>query len=192
MIKKIVALAATSLLLASCSVVGIRNAEEAPYEVVKDEGAIEVRRYSPIIMATTRVDGDYDESSREGFGRLAAYIFGDNRTSEDIAMTAPVLQERVGSEWWMAFVMPSSYTMDSLPAPLDPTIKTTEIPSRTVAVIRYSGILSQTAIDLHAFQLQAWIEANGYQALSAPRSAGYDPPWTLPFLRRNEVHVDIG
>ena len=107
-------------------------------------------------------------------------------------MTAPVLQERVGSEWWMAFVMPSSYTMDSLPAPLDPTIKTTEIPSRTVAVIRYSGILSQTAIDLHAFQLQAWIEANGYQALSAPRSAGYDPPWTLPFLRRNEVHIDIG
>jgi len=92
----------------------------------------------------------------------------------------------------MTFVMPSSYTMDSLPAPLDPTIRTTEIPSRTVAVIRYSGFLSQAATDRLAFELQAWIEANGYQALSAPRSAGYDPPWTLPFLRCNEIHIGIG
>jgi effector-binding domain-containing protein len=91
----------------------------------------------------------------------------------------------------MSFVLPVGYTLATAPVPLDSAIVLKEIPSKKVAVLTYSGYLSEQVIDEKTNELKSWLAANNYQAISSPRSAGFDPPWTLPFLRRNEVHIDI-
>ena len=204
--KQLAALALIGPLLASCTVFGIRSAEEAPHEVLAEDGNIQIRRYRAAIVAETVVDGNYDETGSTAFNRLGGYIFGKNKkrqkiamttpvvreeTSEKIAMTVPVLQERSGRTWTMTFVMPAEYTLETLPEPLDPDVILREQPPRTVATIRYSGSLSEERIDAKAAELRAWLKENGYKAVSSSRSAGYDPPWTLAFLRRNEVHIDV-
>lgn len=193
-------------LLAGCSVFGVRDAEQAPYDVLVDAAPIEVRRYPPLLVARTTVDtADYDEASGVGFRRLAGYIFGDNRQGEEIAMTVPVLQQPSGLEiamtapvlqqpsadgWRMSFVMPAGYTLDTLPKPNDDLVELGVQPEKTVAALRYSGFLNSDT-DRRIERLRTWITGNGYRAASPPRLAGYDPPWTLPFLRRNEIQIDV-
>ena len=92
----------------------------------------------------------------------------------------------------MAFVMPSTYTMETLPRPLDDSITLREVPTAQVAVWRYSGGTSAETIARLGQELLTWIEMQaGYEVMSKPRSARYDPPFTLSFLRRNEMHVAI-
>jgi hypothetical protein len=196
----------TSLFLAGCTVIGIRSSEEAPYQLVLESGDIQIRQYQPVLVAETVIDASYAESGNIGFKRLAGYIFGDNvqkqkmamttpvlreATSGNIAMTAPVLQQKVGNQWVMAFVMPSNYTLETLPEPLDARVVIKQLPAKKVAVLRYSGSLTLEAIAEKSKLLTEWLVQNHYQQLSPTRSAAYDPPWTLPFLRRNEAHVDI-
>ncbi len=202
----IVLLLLSTFLLAGCSVLGKRTAEEAPYTVIKSSGEYEIRRYEPMIVAETTMGGDYRSTSGKAFSKLAGYIFGGNKAesniamttpvlqeqaSEKIAMTAPVIQEKKGEKWVTAFVMPRKYTMETLPKPLDKDIVLREIPAETVAVIRYSGLHSEKNIRKYAEKLSDWIVQNGYRPASKPRAASFDPPWTLPFLRRNEVQIDI-
>jgi DNA gyrase inhibitor GyrI len=91
----------------------------------------------------------------------------------------------------MSFVMPPEYNLNNLPEPLDPLVNIKSIVSKKVAVIRYSGSLSEEMIKEKAHQLNAWLQQKSYKTLSTARSAAYDPPWTIPALRRNEVHIDI-
>jgi hypothetical protein len=159
-----------------------------------------------VIAETTLEGNDYNTASGKGFNRLAGYIFGKNRLkasikmtapvlqeqrSEKISMTAPVLQQRNKGNWTMAFVLPEGYTLESAPEPLDPEVKLSEVPPATVAVVRFSGLHSSSNLEKYGRQLSAWLEKQGYRALSEPRLASYDPPWTLPFLRRNEVQITI-
>ena len=196
----------TTVLLAGCSVFGIRTADEPKYQVLSDYGHIQVRHYSAMIVAQTEVNADYKNSSSQGFQRLAGYIFGGNKKQQKIAMTAPVIQEqeaenmamtapviqqKSGSVWLMAFVLPKGYSVSTAPAPLDPAVVIQEIPGKKVAVIQYSGRLSELGIEEKSEELKNWLTKQGYQAISPSRSAAYDPPWTLPFLRRNEIHIDI-
>lgn len=191
---------------AGCSVVGIRTIEEADHKTLVRDGIFSVRQYSDAVIAETFVETDYRESGSIGFRRLAGYIFGKNkrnekiamtapvvqeRTSEKIAMTAPVLQEKSSRGWRMAFVLPSKLTIDTAPEPLDPNVTVRKAKGKKVAVVRYSGRLREARIESNAAKLKQWIEANGYRAISEPRSAGYDPPWTLPLLRRNEVQIEV-
>lgn len=202
----IVLLLLSSLLLAGCSVLGKRTAEEAQYTVLKSAGEYELREYEPMIIAETTMEGDYRSTSGKAFSKLASFIFGGNRTdssidmttpvlqeqgSEEIAMTAPVIQEKSGEKWVTAFVMPREYTMETIPKPLDKDIVLREIPGGKVAAIRYSGLHSEKNIAKYSEKLNQWIQENGYRPVSRPRAATFDPPWTLPFLRRNEVHIDI-
>lgn len=204
---KTVMLMLTSLLFAGCSVLGKREAAEPPYEMLKHDGAFEVRRYGPMVIAETFLDEEsYSAASGKGFNRLAGYIFGKNRSKTSISMTAPVLQER-GSEkismtapvlqqpnkggWSMAFVLPEGFTLASAPEPLDPEVKLRELPASTVAVVTFSGLHSAANLEKYGRRLQAWLEKQGYRAISEPKLASYDPPWTLPFLRRNEVQIII-
>lgn len=195
-----------SLFLAGCSLVGIRNSAEAAYTVMLQDNEIEIRTYQAQLIAETLIEADYADSGSIGFNRLAGYIFGNNRKqekmamttpvyreqqSEKIAMTAPVIQQKTANQWRMAFVMPSEYTLSTLPEPLDPLVKIKTVPGKKVAVIRYSGSLSEEKINQKARQLSEWLNQHDYKMLSQPRSAAYDPPWTLPALRRNEVHIDI-
>lgn len=209
--KKLALVAITSLFVSGCTVFGAAAAEEPPYEVIRSDGAIEVRRYGELLVAQTAVEGAYDEVGGAAFRRLAGFIFGDNTTREkvamtapvlqqpeagaaegtEIAMTAPVLQEPDGETWIMTFVMPSEFTRETLPEPNDPQVKIATIPPRTVATIRFSGLMGEKKVDRYSAKLSRWLEEHGYRAVSEPRSAGYNPPWTLPPLRRNEIHIDI-
>ena len=196
----------TSLMLAGCSVLGKRTANEPPYKVIAEEGDFEIRQYGELIVAETVVEGSYGQTSGAAFSRLAGYIFGKNRAkqkiamtapvmqepvSEKISMTAPVIQEKKGNAWVMSFVMPEGYRLETLPVPLDDAVKLRMLPGKKVGVIRYSGLHSEHNLRNFAEKLTGWLEKNGNRVLSGARSASYDPPWTLPFLRRNEVHIDI-
>ncbi|MCG8342263.1 MAG: heme-binding protein [Chlorobiales bacterium] len=202
----VVLLLLSSFLLAGCSVLGKRTAEEAQYAVLKSEGEFEIRRYEPMIIAETTIEGDYRSASGKAFSRLAGFIFGGNKAessidmttpvlqeqeSEEVVMTAPVLQKKSGEKWVTAFVMPRKYTMETIPKPLDKDIVLKEIPADTVAVIRYSGLHSEKNIRKYSEKLNEWIVREGYRPVSGPRAATFDPPWTLPFLRRNEVHIEV-
>ncbi|MCX6177899.1 MAG: heme-binding protein [Chlorobiales bacterium] len=196
----------TSLMLAGCSVLGKRTANEPQYKVLAEDGDIQIRQYGELIVAETVVEGTYGQTSGTAFSRLAGYIFGKNRAkqkiamtapvlqesvSEKIAMTAPVIQEKKGSAWVMAFVMPEGYTLETVPIPLDPAVKLRQVQGKKIGVIRYSGLHSENNLRNYAEKLTMWLEKKGYRIVSGPRAASYDPPWTIPFLRRNEVHIDI-
>lgn len=190
----------------ACSVFGSRNEETPRYQVLIAEGDKEIRQYSPYVVAKTEVNGEYDSTQNEGFRILAGYIFGDNKSkskiamtapveqakSEKIAMTAPVEQVKSGTGWTMMFMMPSQYKIDDLPLPNDPRVKFEEIQSKTVAVIRYSGSRSEKSNTKKTEELFEWLKTKvEYVVDGSVRSAGYDPPWTLPPFRRNEMLVDI-
>ena len=136
---------------------------------------------------------------------IADYIFGNNapkqnvamtapviqQPSEKIAMTAPVIQESAGNSWKIRFVMPQSYTMDTLPKPNNDAVKIENIPSKRFAVIQFSGMASEDNLKEHVDALNEFIQGRNLNMLSQPTYAFFNPPWTLPFLRRNEVMVEI-
>ena len=188
--------------------------EEPKFESLRLEDNIEIRRYVPVIVAETFVDGDMDSATRRGFQRIADYIFGNNERiamtvpvvaepqdkAEKIAMTVPVSIEpqeaaatrMVGAQRWrIHFVMPSQYTLATLPKPLNPAIGLREIPARTYAVLTYSGSNTASTVQERTDQLLAWLQAQGIAPIGQPQLARYNPPWTLPFLRRNEIQQEI-
>lgn len=196
-----------SLLSTACSVFGVRDLETPGHEVLLSEDGKEVRAYSSYLVARTTVEGSYEESGDKAFQRLFGYISGKNRTTgEKIDMTAPVLQEKRGgkiemtapvtrergeSGWIMAFVLPSVYDLQSAPEPADPKVELAQVPPRTMAVLRYTGFTSAEKIARLGEELEAWAQDKGYEPVSGPVSARYDPPWTIPFLRRNEVLLEV-
>jgi hypothetical protein len=180
--------------------------EEATYTVIMKEENFELRQYEPHIIAETMVEGDFDKAGNEGFRRLFKYISGENQKkqsiamtapvsqdagSEKIAMTAPVSQERTGGQWRIAFVMPSEYTMDTLPQPVDPKVILRQAPARRMAAITYSGSWSKARYEEHKALLEAFIQKQKLQPLGEPVLARYNSPFTLWFLRRNEVLVPV-
>jgi len=196
----------TRALSTAGTLVGVRTSPEPKYQLLADHGDIQLRAYPALIVAETVVASDYEAAGKTGFYRLAGYIFGGNRqqqqmamttpvfreaTGEKIAMTAPVLQQAQQDAWTLAFVMPATYTLDSLPLPLDPLVTLKQIPAKKVAVLRYSGRLTPATIQENSQRLLDWLQQQSLYPVSIPRSAAYDPPWTLPALRRNEIHVDI-
>lgn len=197
----------TGLWQAGRSLMGIRTTPEPRHDVLSRDDRFEIRAYPPLWVAQTVVTADYRDAGRIAFNRLASYIFGGNTTrqglpmttpvfreaaGECIAMTAPVLQQPDGKTWTMSFVMPEAYDQDTLPIPLDANVVLKQLPARKVAVLCYSGALDEKAIARHSEELLAWLARQSLKPLSPPRSAAYDPPWTLPMRRRNEIHADIG
>lgn len=196
-----------ALLVLGGALVGpiLSNVEQPKYTVVERRGNIEIRDYAPIIAAETEVTGDRREAISDGFRIIADYIFGNNdsakkvamtapvtqQASERIAMTAPVTQQGDGDSWRVAFIMPSEYTMETLPKPNNPAVKLKQIPAKRFGVIRFSGMGRQDSLDRHGGELEAFLQAGNFTALSPPTYAFYNPPWTLPFLRRNEVMIEI-
>ena len=180
--------------------------EEAPYTVVEKANSFELRRYQPYIVAETLVEGDFKTVGDEGFRRLFDYISGNNRTkqsipmtapvsqeaaSEKISMTAPVTQEQAGGKWRITFLMPSTYTMETLPEPLDPKVELKKVPGRLVAALRYSGTWSKSRYEQKEADLRAIIQARGLKQVGEPVFARYNPPFMPWFLRRNEVLISV-
>jgi hypothetical protein len=197
----------SGLLLAACSVIGVRSGTEEPrFESVGRNGAVEIRRYGPRLAAETTVAAGSETAARsEGFRRLAGYIFGGNRsaasiamtapvaqTSEKIAMTAPVATTAAGAgSWRVQFFMPASATRESLPLPNDPTVRIIEVPGETVAVLRYAGIANAEVAARQRAALLTALAKGPWRAAGAPFDWFYDPPWTVPGLRRNEAVVVV-
>jgi hypothetical protein len=165
--------------------------------------AIEIRGYAPYIVAETVVEAEsLKEASNQGFRRLAAYIFGENRTREKMDMTAPVGSEKMamtapvgtvseGGRYTISFVMPSKYTLETLPMPIDTQITIRQIPARRVAAITFSGFWSESNFSERTEKLRSWLKSEGLEAASIPQIARYNMPLTPWFLRRNEVLVDL-
>jgi hypothetical protein len=182
--------------------------EEAKYAVIEKSGAFELRAYNPKILAETSVAGSLDEASSIGFRLIADYIFGNNTStensnekismttpvtitpkSEKSSMTAPVSIEQSGEQWLMNFVMPSQYTLASLPKPNNPAVTLREVPASNYAVICFSGFAGEDKIARKTADLLSWLNSKGIAPIGKPELARYNPPWTLPFLRRNEIMV---
>ena len=181
------------------------NVEKPDYKVIQSEQNIEIRQYEPMIIAEVEVDGKREDAIRDGFRLLADYIFGNNtvqqvismtapvqqKENQKIAMTAPVQQQSMGKSWRMSFVMPSKYSIDSLPVPNNNRVRLKEILTKKFVVIEFSGTNSNENVTEHENQLMNYIEANQIKIIGSPKYAFYNAPWTLPFLRRNEVMIEI-
>ena len=165
--------------------------ERARYKTVRRERNIEIRDYTPMIVAEVELSGDREEAIRQGFRTLADYIFGNNTAMRAIAMTAPVTQQGDAENWQVRFVMPARYTTDTLPKPIDPAVTLKHLEAKRFAAIRFSGNAREAGLRRYAERLDAFLRDNNLRPLSAPAYAFYNPPWTLPFLRRNEVLIEI-
>jgi hypothetical protein len=183
------ALLAPPLFLAACVSAPV---EEPVYSLRQSDGAFEVRAYAPTIIAETTVGGDAVGSRFEGFGPLADYIFAKERDGEKIAMTAPVTQHATTRDaWTIGFTMPADYSMESLPAPVSPEVKLTRQPAQTMAVLRFTGLATDRDMVEAQRTLMQKVAAAGLVSKGEPVFAFYDPPWTLPFIRRNEVMIEV-
>jgi len=183
--------------------------EEPKYTVLEKTPPFELRAYAPMILAEVQVEGDLDEASSQGFRLIAGYIFGQNQVSEKIAMTVPVAVEEQApksakiamtapvniesnaGKWTVSFVMPSEYTMESLPKPLNPRVQLRQIPAVKRAVIIFTGFNSENKVAEKTLELEEWMKSKNLQAVGVPKFARYNPPWSIPFLRRNEIMIDV-
>ncbi|MGB8315578.1 MAG: heme-binding protein [Aestuariivirga sp.] len=183
----------------------VSNVEQPKYKTIEADDNIEIRDYPPMIIAEAEVAGERGEAISKGFRIIADYIFGNNsaaqkvamtapvtqQASEKIAMTAPVTQQGDGHTWQVRFIMPAGYTMETLPTPKNPAVKLKEIGGKRFAVIRFSGMAGEDSLKRHAEELKQFVDRKSLNPVSAPAYAFYNPPWTLPFLRRNEVMIEI-
>lgn len=166
--------------------------DEPGYEVERVVDDIEIRRYEPRVEAHTRfATVDFDEVRERGFRRLAHYIFGGNAAQHELAMTSPVTIATRGAAHTMAFVMPPGFSRRDLPQPDDARIELVDVPSRRVAVMRYRGGYRARVVERHAAELRAKVAALGLTTRGEPMFAGFDPPSTLPLLRRTEIWLEL-
>jgi hypothetical protein len=185
---------ALALMALSILVLGAGQAmaiEEARYTVLEREDNFELRQYQPQIVAETLVEGNFQEVGNAGFRRLYDYISGKNRKQQAIPMTAPVSQEKVGEKWRITFLMPARYTLETLPAPLDPQVRITQIPGRLMAALSYSGTWSQARYAAREKELKDRLGRKGLKIAGEPVFARYNPPFLPWFLRRNEVLIPV-
>lgn len=188
--------------------------EEPAFTVSQKEGDFEVRSYPTLVAAQVSVSGTRDEASNAGFKLLAGYIFGGNTRKQSIAMTAPVVQApsqaQGGSEkiamtapviqsaapgqagaWTVRFIMPSSYTLDTLPTPNDAKVQLMQLPPARFAAVTFSGLAREEDVALRTAELNNYLTTHRLRAAGQPALARYNPPWTPWFMRRNEVLIPL-
>ncbi len=196
-------------LLTACSVVGVRSGTEQPrYDVVAHlADGVEIRRYAPRLAAETTVDGTEYSARSTGFRRVAGYIFGGNRggariamtapvavapAGERIAMTAPVAQARdPDGRWTIRFFLPAGLAEADAPVPNDDRVRIVAVPAETMGVLRYTGSTSADAVARARARLLAALSGSAWTPQGEAVSWFYDPPWTLPPLRRNEAAIPV-
>ena len=186
------ATALAAMLLTGSAVLAV---EEPAYETVAECGDFEIRRYPAAVGAVSRVSGDFDAAGNQGFRALARYIFGGNGADEEIAMTAPVAQSTVdGAEdaWNVVFYMPSGRAVDDLPSPTSTDVELRRIEPKTVAVLEFSGFWTEQRFRDREMSLRQMLAERSLPDGGRALWARYDPPWTLWFLRRNEIWIELG
>ena len=180
--------------------------EEATYQVVVDEDQLQVREYAPQIVAEVVVEGDFEDAGNMAFRKLFKYISGENTSNEKIAMTAPVSQQQRGEKiamtapvsqqaqddgWAVSFMMPADYSLDTIPAPSEPSIKIRAIPAHRMAAIRFSGRWTKKNYEKHLAELKTWAKTRELVVSGEPVWARYNSPFALWFMRRNEILLQV-
>lgn len=181
--------------------------EEPDHTVVVEGDRFEIRAYDPMIVAEVEVTGDMGRASNSGFRFVADYIFGNNTAQAKIEMTAPVVREPVsqkidmtapvlrepaeGGNWMVAFIMPSEWTMDTLPTPNNPAVTLREVPGEVMAAAKFRGGGSMSNFARREAELRDWIEAQGYEVTGPARYAGYSGPWVPAPVKRQEVLIPV-
>jgi hypothetical protein len=193
--------------------------EEPHYDVLVSQAPFELRHYAPTLIAQTVVNGDMDTASSKGFRLIADFIFGNNLAvgsqqaakiamtapvtmepqSSKIAMTAPVTTEPLSSntsiagasQWRVHFVMPSQYTLANIPKPNNSAVTLSELPRKYMVVQRYAGFNTLARVQEKTNETLAWAKQQSLQVIGQPQLSRYDPPWTLPMFRRNEIMVEV-
>lgn len=188
------------ILPALVSGVTLMATERPSYTVERRASGIEIRQYRPYIVAQTDVEASMERAGNEAFRRLGGYIFGANGTGQKIAMTAPVAMSPLpestevaarGKGFRVTFMMPSSFTLASLPPPKDSRVTFAEVPARRMAALAYGGNWSEARYQAHLEKLQAALAAEGLKAVGAPVWARYDSPMMPSFMRTNEILVEL-
>ncbi len=192
------------LFLTSLTVMAI---EEPEFISIEKKDAFEIREYQPKLIAQVLVNGTFDSASSKGFRLLADFIFGNNKTnegskkidmtapvvtrdaSEKIDMTAPVVSEETERGWYISFNMPKQYSKDTLPIPNNPEVKIIEVPKEKFAVITFSGLVREKKYAEMLNLLNEEMRKRNLEPQGPAILARYNPPWTLPFLRRNELMI---
>ena len=192
-----------ALLIAAPSAMAI---EEPAFQVVRKIGAVEVREYSPYVVAEVLISAEAADAGNAAFPILAGYIFGKNTGQKKFAMTAPVTQSARPMKLKMTapvtqsaaqggfvvqFVLPRDVTLDSAPEPLDARVKLREVPAHRVAVIRFSGFWSYANYNQHLAELQQALRSANETWSGEPLYARYDAPFMPWFLRRNEIWLNV-
>lgn len=181
------------VLAAAASVVSSRASaglETPAYEVLRADGAFELRRYPEMVVASIDRTGSRGAAVQAGFSPLARYIFARDRAGPKIAMTAPVLQGAGERGWTVSFIMPSAMAREDLPLP-NGDVRLEDVPARVVAAVTFTGFWRDGSFDTQAERLRAWLAAEGVSVTGAPEYGYYNDPFTLPFLRRNEVLLEV-
>jgi len=205
--KRMLVTGALCFFLVSFALIGpvMSDVEKPEYEVLSSNNFIEMRKYAPMIIAEVEVKGTRDQAIGNGFRILADYIFGNNiaqksiamtapvqqQNHEKIAMTAPVQQQSDGDMWKVSFVMPSAYDLDTLPQPKNKKVKLKHIATKHFLAIRFSGTNSDRNVEAHQDKLMLYVQDHKFKTTGTPKYAFYNPPWTLPFMRRNEVMIEV-
>ena len=201
-------MAASKIVVAAAALIaatGCTQVSTPRYDLLSKEQGYEIREYGGYLVAETTVPGSYREALNAGFRILFDYISGNNASAQKVQMTAPVLEERpvaigmtapvlqeTGSErHTVAFIAPEGYTMDTIPVPKDPRVRIREVPPHKVAALRFGGWADAEKVKRNTAELQRMLERDGRKVLSPFRSAQYNPPWTVPPFRRNEILVEI-
>jgi len=193
--------------------------EEPRYDVRISQAPFELRHYAPLLIAETVVSGDMDTASSKGFRLIADFIFGNNLApgaqqaakiamtspvtmepqSSKIAMTAPVTVEpqsgntgmAEANQWRIHFVMPSQYNLATIPKPNNGAVSLRELPQKYMVVNRYTGFNTLAKVQEKTNETLAWAKQQSLQVIGTPQLSRYDPPWTLPLFRRNEIMVEV-
>lgn len=195
------------LILSSCSVFGINATSEAKYKNIKEDNDFSIREYAPLVEAQTTInDPNYKSAIDKGFKYLFEYISGANiaiqglkipvprkpeQPSNKIQMTVPVIIKNNTTSWTIAFVLPKKYSLGNAPKPINPQVKLVERPQMKMAVITFNGFLDRNSITANTEKLRNWIKIHKLQEVGEPEAAGYNPPWTIPFLRTNEIMIAV-
>lgn len=189
------------------SYIAQRWLEEPKYSIISQEKTYEIREYSPYIVAEVEVFWSQQEALNNGFRLLAGYIFGwntskasismttpviDTKTNESIKMTTPVIDIKwANSSHTVQFTMPSEYTLETLPTPDDERVKLHEISTSKIAALRFTGWVTEKKSEQKIEKLRTLLLQDGFSIEWNFSLAQYNPPFSFPFMRRNEILVGI-
>ena len=194
-------------ILVGCAMVGpiMSDVEKPKYQATALTNEIELRSYDPMLVAMVQMSGSRKDAISEGFRVLADYIFGNNtleqnismtapveqQAGQKISMTAPVQQQQRSNSWMISFVMPKQFTLKTIPKPNNEMVKINEVPAQRFITIRFSGSNSDDNVRKNESALFNYITQNKINVMGEPKYAFYNPPWTLPFMRRNEIMIQL-